>query len=87
MDVHPELTGVFEQLMRDCVYSSFVHKAFEEIRRSRVRKELLPTGECVRRIMPAETIQYIDRMSDLCKRIDEISTSLPNRNGTYPHLN
>lgn len=70
MDVHPEQNGNFEQLISASSFGCFVHRSFIEIRQSRVKKEFLPIGECVKRILPTEDRNFIEHQYVLQKKLD-----------------
>lgn len=70
MDVHPEESGNFEQLISNCSYGCLVHRSFFEIRQSRIKKELLQIGECVKRILPIDDRNFIEQQYSLQKKLD-----------------
>lgn len=70
MDVHPEESGNFEQLISACPYGCLIHRSFFVIRQSRLKKEPLQTGECVKRTLPIEDRTFIEQQYSLQKKLD-----------------
>uniref|UniRef100_A0A914H2Z5 TOG domain-containing protein n=1 Tax=Globodera rostochiensis TaxID=31243 RepID=A0A914H2Z5_GLORO len=72
MDIHADQSGNFEQLMARCEYASIVRRAFSEIRQTRLNREPLKSGVCVRRVLPDETRQFLDQQNALSSRLDDV---------------
>ncbi|KAL3095609.1 hypothetical protein niasHT_024435 [Heterodera trifolii] len=72
MDIHPDQNSKFEQLMDRCEYASIVRRAFVEIRQTRLNREPLKPGICVRRVLPEETRQFLEEQNALSNRMNEL---------------
>lgn len=72
MDLYPEQNGNFEQLMANCEYASIIRRAFGEIRRTRLEKKAMSSGECVLRIMSVEDRDFFIRQYELKRKIDSL---------------
>lgn len=71
MDVHPEQNGNFEQLMTSCPYGCLINRAFLEIRQSRLKKEPMLPGDCVKRTLPKNDYDFIEQQYALQKKLDD----------------
>lgn len=72
MDLYPEQNGNFEQLMANCEYASIIRQAFGEIRRTRLEKKAMNSGECVLRSMSVDDRDFFTRQYELKRKIDSI---------------
>ncbi|CAK5085019.1 unnamed protein product [Meloidogyne enterolobii] len=76
MDIHPEQNANLEQFMSKCIYASLIRKAFVEIRKCRLERKPLIPGDSVRRILPEETLSYLDKNNQIIACIDEFTALL-----------
>ncbi|KAL7079082.1 hypothetical protein ACQ4LE_001573 [Meloidogyne hapla] len=73
MDIHPEQSANLDQFMSKCVNAILIRKAFVEIRKCRMERKPLIPGDSVRRILPEETISYLDNNNQIISCIDEFT--------------